>query len=54
MGARYRHNDWVGMDLRFDVFNRDTQLPIYRFTNYSVGLTLLLGNRGIALGRLPY
>jgi len=44
--ARYRFNEWLALDFRFDVIRRRSVIPQYQFTDYRIGVSVLLGQRG--------
>jgi len=53
-GIRYRHRDMLALEILFDAMRRDSNLPGHSFTNYRVGVSLLIGHRGMAAGRFFY
>ncbi len=54
LGVRYRYNDWLAMDVRFDISRRFSDVPQFRFQSYRGGINLLIGSRGSSTGRSPY
>ncbi len=52
--ARYRFKPWIALDFRFDYLRRKSNIPEYNFSSYRAGVSLLLGNSGIRMGRIPY
>jgi hypothetical protein len=53
-GARYRIKPLLALDFRFDFLRRRSTVSEYNFTGYRAGLSLLVGNSGIRMGRAPY
>ena len=53
-GALYRYNDWLAMDLHFDITRRYSDLSQYRFQSYRGVINFLIGSKGAATGRSPY
>jgi hypothetical protein len=51
---RFRCAQWLAFELFFDAVRRYSNLPSYDFTNYRVGGSLLVGERGITRGRMFY
>jgi hypothetical protein len=52
--ARYRFSDLLAVDFLFDGLRRESVLPGFEFTDYRVGVSLLLGRSAVNRGRLPY
>jgi hypothetical protein len=52
--ARFRFNDYLAVDFLFDGLRRESVLPGFEFTDYRVGVSLLLGRSAVTRGRLPY
>jgi len=52
VAARYRVTDLIGIEARYDLMHRTSNLPELRFTNYRAGVSLLIGQRGLTTGRV--
>jgi hypothetical protein len=52
--VRFRVHQEVAIELYVDLLRRYSNLPGYTFNNERVGITLLLGERGISRGRMFY
>ncbi len=53
LGALYRFNEWLAMDVRFDLTRRYSDIPQYCFHSYRGIVSFLIGSRGSA-SRTPY
>lgn len=52
--ARYRISDMFAIDFLYDVVRRRSNLQAFNFMNHRVGVSLMVGSRGITHGRAPY
>ncbi len=54
IGALYRYNDWLAMDVRFDLTRRYSDLPQFSYQSYRAIINFLIGSKGSAGGRAPF